>query len=61
VGNLAPGPAGVPGYLLVLEDVDEFEEAVFEAMNLNPTFFSASLSPKARENLLAHNLHATQW
>ena len=61
VGNLAPGPAGVPSYLLVLEDVDEFEEAVFEAMNLNPKFFSASPSPKAKEHLLLHNLHASKW
>jgi hypothetical protein len=61
VSDLSPSPGGVPSYVLVLEDVDELEEAIFAAMNLNPQFFSASLSPKAKEHLLLHNLHATRW
>ena len=56
-----PGVSSVPSYLLVLEDVDELEEAIFAAMNVNPRFFSGSLSAKAKECLLVHNLHASKW
>lgn len=61
LGATAPSAPGVPNYLLVLEDIDEFEEAIFKAMNLNPQFFTASLSPKAKEHLLLHNLHGADW
>ena len=56
-----PSLSGVPSYVLVLEDVDELQEAIFAAMNLNPQFFSGSLSVKAREYLLEHNLHSSKW
>jgi hypothetical protein len=56
-----PGVPGVPSYVLVLEDVDEFEEAIFAAMNLDPKFFSGALSVKAKEYLLVHNLHSSEW
>jgi hypothetical protein len=58
-----PGPSGhgVPEYVLVLEDIDELEEAIFAATNLNPQFFTGSLSAKAKEYLLVHNLHASRW
>ena len=56
-----PGVFSVPSYLLVLEDVDELEEAIFAAMNVNPRFFSGSLSAKAKECLLVHNLHSSKW
>jgi len=45
----------------VLEDVDELEEAIFSAMNLNPKFFTSSLSVKAKDHLILHNLHASKW
>lgn len=54
-------PSGVPTYLLILEDVDELEKAIFASANLNPKFFTASLSPSARDHLLLHNLHGTDW
>ena len=41
VGTSGPGGASVPSYLMVLEDVDELEEAIFSTMNLNPKFFAA--------------------
>jgi hypothetical protein len=61
VAAAPPGVPGVPSYVLVLEDVDEFEEAIFAAMNVNPKFFSGSLSAKAKEHLLVHNLHSSKW
>lgn len=61
VSTSGSGLASVPTYLLVLEDVDELEEAIFAAMNLNPRFFTGSLSPKAKEYLLVQNLHSSKW
>lgn len=63
---ITSGPTGfrvprVPIYLLVLEEVDELQEAIFAASNLNPKFFSGSLSAKAREHLLERNLHSNIW
>ena len=60
-GTSGSGLADVPSYLLVLEDIDELEEAIFDAMNLNPRFFTGSLSTKAKEYLLMHNLHSSRW
>jgi hypothetical protein len=56
-----PGYAGVPRYLLILEDVDELVEGIFLAMNLNPSFFTGALNPKGKEYLFQHNLHASKW
>ena len=61
VGPPSPSPSGVPSYLLVLEDVDELEEAIFSAMNLNPKFLTSSLSAKAKDQLILYNLHASKW
>ena len=61
VGTPGLGLPNVPSYLLVLEDVDELEEAIFAAMNLNPRYFTGSLSAKAKEYLLVHNLHSSKW
>jgi hypothetical protein len=61
VGPPSPSPSGVPSYLLVLEDVDELEEAIFSAMNLSPKFLSSSLSAEAKDHLILHNLHASKW
>jgi len=57
----SPSPSGIPSYLLVLEDVDELEEAIFSAVNLNPKFFTSSLSAKAKDHLMLHNLYASRW
>src|SRR5258706_11325529 len=51
VGEPGSAPAAVPSYLLVLEDVDELEACVFDAMGVNPKFFFGPLSPKAKEHL----------
>jgi hypothetical protein len=56
-----PDIAGVPNYQLVLEDVDELQESIFAAMNLNPQFLSGSLSTRAKAHLLEHNLHGSRW
>ena len=61
VVNSGSGLPSVPAYVLVLEDVDELQEALFAAMNLNPQFFTVSLSAKAKEYLLMHNLHSSKW
>ena len=61
VGDSTPGPANVPTYLLVLEDVDDLMATLFNVMNLNPKFFTGALSETGRQHLELHNRFASQW
>jgi hypothetical protein len=51
------GSSPVPGYLLVLEDVDELVGILFEKANLRPGAYFDNLSEPAREFLLRNNQH----
>ena len=54
-------PSIVPRYRLVLEDVDELMEFIFEAAKINPHFFTGSMSESAKDFLSRHNRYASKW
>jgi hypothetical protein len=56
-----PGHTGLPRYSLILEDVDELVEAVFLAMNFNPSFLTGALNPRGKAYLFENNLYSSKW
>jgi len=55
------GKPSVPGYLLVLEDIDALQELILEKADINPRFYAASMTEQARQHLFLHNRHASKF
>lgn len=55
------GPAGVPSYPLVLEDVDALIERILEVANINPRLYTGVIPQDAKHYLSLHNCHGSKW
>ncbi|MFO1407941.1 MAG: hypothetical protein U1F08_10460 [Steroidobacteraceae bacterium] len=54
-------PPGVPRYLLVLNDVDELMNFVFERASINPLFYTGAMAVDAKQFLTTSNPFAEGW
>ena len=61
LGSGPRSPSTVPRYTLVLEDVDEIVEFIFDVSDINPKFLTGAMTRPAKDYLLRENRHATKW